>query len=242
MKIWSWRHAIQKADLPSTTKLVLFNLSVHMNDAGESCYPSTGKQAQDTGLSERSVCTHLDKAADAGFIEKKRHGYGGQKWARNEYFATYPKGTEPDAKALNLFPKGTEPDDKKALNDVQSNSSEELSSSNIKEDTNVSSKKSYPDDFEYWWSIFPRQRRGSKTKAFTAWKSVTKENNPEDIINGTEQYATSDEVKRGYAKGATAWLNDHRWTVNYRPAESKLQKSSDLAMDIVNRFNDNPWE
>lgn len=130
LQVWSWRHAIQKSSIPSTTKLVLFNLSVYMNDAGEGCYPSTQKQAEDTGLSERSICTHLDLAEQHGFISVKKHGYGGQKWARNEYFAQYPKGTEPDAKALNLTTKGTEPDDKKALKEVQSNSSEELSSNN----------------------------------------------------------------------------------------------------------------
>lgn len=121
-KVWSWRQAVQKADIQSTTKLVLLNLSIYMNELGGSCFPSTATQAKDTGLSERSICSHLEKAVDAGFIEKKKHGFAGQKWARNEYYATYPKGTELDVKALNEVHKGTEPNDKKALNEVQSNS------------------------------------------------------------------------------------------------------------------------
>jgi len=124
VKVWSWRHAVQRAKLAPTTKLVLLNLSIEMNDVGESCFPSTAKQARDTGLSERSVCTHLEIAVEAGFITKKFHGYGSQRWARHEYQARYPKGTE-----LGSVPRkegteggsaeGTEPDDKKALKDVQ---------------------------------------------------------------------------------------------------------------------------
>lgn len=125
MNVWSWQQAIQKSRLSSTTKLVLFNLSCYINAVGEGCYPSTKRQAAETGLSERSICTHLAIAKEQGFIEIKKHGFAGQEWARNEYYVTFPKGTELGSarheKALNVVPKGTEPDDKKALKEVQSN-------------------------------------------------------------------------------------------------------------------------
>jgi len=127
IKVWSWRSAIQKSNLGSTTKLVLLNLSIYMNELGQGCFPSVKTQAMDTGLSEKSICTHIDKAAVAGYINKGHHGFSGQGWSRHEYVATYPEGTElgstPLEKALNVVPEGTEPDDKKALNVVQSNSS-----------------------------------------------------------------------------------------------------------------------
>lgn len=135
MKVWSWRNAIQRAQLAPFTKLVLLNLSVYMNDLGESCYPTTSQQAADTGMSERSVCTHLQLATDAGFLAKSVHGFGGQGWKRNEYSAVMPpgfeigKGTErgsarsaknkPEQNGAKN-PEGTErgsaPSDKKALN------------------------------------------------------------------------------------------------------------------------------
>lgn len=122
VKVWSWRDSIRQSNIHSTTKLVLYNLSIYMNEAGDGCFPSTKTQSNDTGLSERTICTHLQKACDSGFITKSVHGYSGQGWARNEYIASYPKGTEPNTKALNLMTKGTEPNDKKALKEVQSNS------------------------------------------------------------------------------------------------------------------------
>ncbi|MBM6427871.1 helix-turn-helix domain-containing protein [Burkholderia contaminans] len=162
MKPWTWRHAIINSELPPTTRHVLLTLSCHVNDAGEPAYPSTALLAAETGLSERAVVTHLRDAAGLGWLTVEKHGYGGQRWARNQYYPRLPdgfelverdvkrteagsvpqktghktkalndvqqpvdKGTEagsvPQEKALNVVPEGTEPNDRKALNDVQSN-------------------------------------------------------------------------------------------------------------------------
>jgi len=133
VEVWSWRQAVQRSALKPTTKLVLLNLSIYMNEAGECCYPTTRQQALDTGLSERAVCTHLVLAVEAGLLEKARHGFGGQGWARNEYMARLPDGFQfgkraergsarSRGKALNVVPEGTERRDVKALNEVQCNS------------------------------------------------------------------------------------------------------------------------
>lgn len=133
VEVWSWRQAVQRSALKPTTKLVLLNLSIYMNEVGECCYPTTRQQALDTGLSERAVCTHLVLAVEAGLLEKARHGFGGQGWARNEYMARLPdgfqfgkraeRGSAPSrGKALNVVPEGTERRDVKALNVVQCNS------------------------------------------------------------------------------------------------------------------------
>lgn len=146
MKIWSWRQAVQKSGLPSTTKLILLNLSVYMNDAGDCCYPSIRQQAEDTGLSARAVCEHLGRAVEAGFLEKSKHGFGGQSWARNEYQAALPEGvslgkgvnpastpshekaftedTHVAGKVCTQGQRGVYPDDKKVLTQGQTNSPE----------------------------------------------------------------------------------------------------------------------
>ncbi|HHL4081267.1 helix-turn-helix domain-containing protein [Burkholderia sola] len=94
MKPWTWRHAILNSNLPSTTRHVLLTLSCHVNDAGEDAYPSTKTLARESGLSEKSVCTHLGIAREAGWFIVKKHGYGGQKWARNQYYPRIPEGLE----------------------------------------------------------------------------------------------------------------------------------------------------
>jgi hypothetical protein len=94
-----------------------------MNDMGEGCYPSTKRITELASLSERSVCTHIEEARQAGWIFSQVHGFSAQGWARNEYRPAWPKGTELGAgleKGTEPHAEGTEPDDIKALKEVQS--------------------------------------------------------------------------------------------------------------------------
>lgn len=87
---YTWRHAVVRSNLSATTKLVLHTLGCHMNDVGESCFPSIELLCKESSLSKRAVISHLDIAEKAGFLQKAKHGFGGQRWARNEYKATFP--------------------------------------------------------------------------------------------------------------------------------------------------------
>lgn len=95
--LFPWRSQILKSDLQPTTRLVLLTLSCHMNDAGESCYPSVERLVKETGLTKRTVITHLQIAKDLGWIGSRKHGFAGQAWARNEYYISWPKGGEIDS-------------------------------------------------------------------------------------------------------------------------------------------------
>ena len=88
--IFSWRHAILKSELSPTTRLVLLTLSCHMNDAGESCFPSIATLVEETGLSRSSVIAHIKLAKGAGWIRVGLHGFGGQKWKSHEYTSAIP--------------------------------------------------------------------------------------------------------------------------------------------------------
>ena len=82
-------------------------------------------------------------------------------------------------------------------------------------------EKPYLDSFEEFWRIYPKQRAGSKEKAYKAFCKAIKEGRatPEKIIQATRYYSNSDEVKRGFAKGCAAWLNDDRFNNNYTKQE-----------------------
>ncbi len=87
---FTWRGAILKSGLAPTTRHVLLTLGCHMNDVGESCYPSIDLLCEETGLSNRAVITHLHKASEAGWIEISRHGFGDSRYWRNEYKIRWP--------------------------------------------------------------------------------------------------------------------------------------------------------
>lgn len=73
--LFTWRSAIAESALPPTSKLVAFALSLHMNERGESCFPSQPTLARETSLSERAVREHLLSLNQQGWIARtKRRG------------------------------------------------------------------------------------------------------------------------------------------------------------------------
>jgi|GEM_PF-5191686 len=89
-RAWSWRHAVTQSELPPTTRHVLLTLSIFMDETGASCFPSVEDLVAATGLSKRAVLTHLTAACDGGWLERRRHGFRGQKWRRLEYEPLWP--------------------------------------------------------------------------------------------------------------------------------------------------------
>jgi hypothetical protein len=75
--------------------------------------------------------------------------------------------------------------------------------------------------FNQFWSVYPKQRAGSREKAYKAFcKAIeNKRATANQIISSCKAYAESEEVKRGFAKGCAAWLNDDRFNTNYETVE-----------------------
>lgn len=139
--LFKWRNALASENGPAaTTRHVLLTLSLHMDAYGGSCFPSTKLLAEETGLSERTVCTHLEKASKAGWIEKCIRDLNVRGWKRHKYQAMIPppfeidgteRGSAPNEKIVS-FPvcgtepdaQGTESDNTEALKEVQSSTSD----------------------------------------------------------------------------------------------------------------------
>jgi hypothetical protein len=109
---FSWRQAVLESNLQATTRHVLLTLGCHMNDVGESCFPSIETLCHETGLSNKTVIEHIKVAKEAGFISVNRAHKTGKEWARNEYRIQWPETVEngsvaatPPEKAVNLAPK-----------------------------------------------------------------------------------------------------------------------------------------
>lgn len=154
--MFSWRKAILKSDLPPTTRHVLLTLACHMNDAGESCFPSIKLLCEETGLSNRAVITHLQNATELGWITVGKHGFAGQRWASHEYRPAWPYHLRNAAdllekavnvvhnvkekvvnevhdlseKVVNVVPEGSERSDEKAVNVVHTSNPGSNSKSN----------------------------------------------------------------------------------------------------------------
>lgn len=95
--------------------------------------------------------------------------------------------------------------------------------------------------FNDFWRVYPKDRAGNKAKAFQAYKKALKEGRAsscDEINQAAEVYARSDEVKRGFAKGAAAWLNDDRFKSKYKTEDGKgLDGLTDFQRDVINSMN-----
>jgi len=90
LNFFTWRSAILKSDLQSTTKLVLLVISTYMDDHGGGAFPSTRTIANDASLSQKAVLTHVEKAQEAGFLIVFKKKQRGQDWALNHYKIAFP--------------------------------------------------------------------------------------------------------------------------------------------------------
>lgn len=94
MPVWTWRDAIRQASVPPLTKLVLYSIANYLSDVGAGCFPGGECLVADSGMSQRSVTTHLQIAADAGLLViEKRRSQGGQH-LRNHYLPKFPDVAE----------------------------------------------------------------------------------------------------------------------------------------------------
>lgn len=84
--------------------------------------------------------------------------------------------------------------------------------------------------FDTFWQVYPKQRAGSKQKAFKAFEKALQRDGFENIFKGVTAYSQSEEVKKGFAKGCEAWLNDDRWNSHYK--SEKQQSARPQITDI----------
>ncbi len=109
-KLFKWRLAVASKLGPKspTTRHILLTISLHMDVAGSQCFPSTDTIAEETGLSRRTVCIHLEKAVAEGWISKGVRGMGVKGWWRHSYQAEFPAKVV--SEAPNLITQGCESD------------------------------------------------------------------------------------------------------------------------------------
>lgn len=106
--VFQWRSAITSSDLPSTTRLVLFAISLYMNGKGEKAFPSQARLASDCGLSDRSVRDQIKRAEADGFIGKSKTKSKNTKHVFTQYEPFIPAGivVEPPEGGSGLTGKG----------------------------------------------------------------------------------------------------------------------------------------
>ena len=94
-------------------------------------------------------------------------------------------------------------------------------------------------NFDEFWKHYPKQRAGSKEKALKAYLKVLKEKRAtvEQLFNSVVVYSQSEEVKRGFAKGCQAWLNDDRFLSDYTTQkQTKAQQTDEKNLEYLKQL------
>lgn len=204
-QFFSWRTAVLKSGLPATTRHVLLTLACHMNDAGESCYPSIALLVEETGLSKQTVITHLDKAESEGWIAVEQHGFRGQKWKRNEYKMAWPDNAEGGQPVRPPYEEGGQPNHKKVVKEVDPSTSLSTSKNRCHDQT-VSAPD--PDPIAHDPVNFDGVRWQVDEAVFDQWI--------ESYANGRTHLDTEDWIEAELSK-ASVWLqaNPRKRKKNY---------------------------
>jgi hypothetical protein len=90
---WNWRMIVGSPNGPagSATRLTGHTLALHMHPDGEGAYPSQATIAAESGLSERSVRTHIRLLERGHWLRIYQKSRPGKAWFVHEYVATIPQ-------------------------------------------------------------------------------------------------------------------------------------------------------
>lgn len=176
-------------------------------------------------ISKVSTFSVLKKLCEKGLIEKIEKTINGVKLC--DYKALYP------IKKLN-----------KGSKETLSGGSKETLYHNIDIYNNKDNIDIYmcenEKNFNEFWTYYPKQRAGSKDKAYKSYLKVIKEKRAthEQLIRSVIAYGKSDEVARGYAKGCSAWLNDDRFLSEYRTTQkqTKAQQTDEKNLEYLKQL------
>jgi hypothetical protein len=72
----------------------------------------------------------------------------------------------------------------------------------------------YTKEYLAFWEVYPKRANDSKSSGFKAWQKI-KDKDIASIMKAVEKYKSYTEVRNGYNKGASVWLNQRMWeTIN----------------------------
>jgi DNA-binding transcriptional regulator YhcF (GntR family) len=99
-RLFTWRGDIVDSDLPPTSRHVALTLSLHMNERGDSCFPSLMTLAAETGLSKSTVAEHLARLEREGWLVRQTGGGrsrdGDGRGRSTRYITNNPNVNRPD--------------------------------------------------------------------------------------------------------------------------------------------------
>lgn len=201
--------------------------------AGDTAFPGMDKICSDLGVSRQRLERHRKALVEKGYITINKIKDNKGRFDRNEYRINkelVPMLQNPTMDEPTMDEPTT--DNVTTNNNTFNNNSFNNTNSNINTHT-----QQLADDFETFWSIYPK--KVDKKKAFDKFKVKLKKHDFDTILKGAASYAKVMQLNntdKQYIKGAAVFLNNE----NYLDDQSELLKTNVQANNKTQIFN--PWE
>lgn len=202
---------VRYAKITAGAKLLYAEISCLSNKYGF-CYAKNRYFAELYNVTTKTISGWIGELVDNGFIESEIVYKKGSKEVAGRVLTLK---FEPIAKKEGAsMEKNVIPPMEKNVKD--NNTSNNNTSNNTKE--NIILTNNIKENFDEFWSLYPKDRIGNKAKAYSAFCKVIKEKRAtiDKLLASVKSYARSEEVHKGFAKGCAAWLNDDRFNQNYK--------------------------
>ena len=227
--------------LTASARSVLMALSSRANEAGE-CWPSLATLAQDAKVSNRTCVYAIKQLVECGYISKEqrndkklghtsnkyrilfdREGKGETAAQGSDYSAQglckiAPPPYALDAQGLCKIAPRSKDNEVKTI-EVEKGKEPPISPKGGEAEKPKTSKRyEYSDEFETFWSIYPR--KDSKRRALTAFNNALERATLEEICAGAARYANDPNRVAQYTKMPATWLNGDCWLDQALPARN----------------------
>lgn len=219
-RLFDWRAAIVESSLPPSTRLVALVLSLHMNRAGESCFPGTPLLVQQTGLSRSGVLKHVRELERLGWVRSAPEPGRGRP---NSYVATFPEAVVAAivAQAQTVHQVDTST---KRPPTVHQPSTEPPAPNGVEGVRPGGREDVEPPDFATAWEAYPK-RAGTNSRADAVRQYGARRREgvaAEDLLAGVQRYAAyiraKGDERTEYVMGAARFFGRGRhWEEPWEP-------------------------
>jgi hypothetical protein len=198
-------------------RLVLLAIADHQGEIG--AWPSIATLARMVNASERSVQRDIQELVDLGelTVEVQNAPSRGQ-YKSNLYWVTVAGVTDSQSGVTEMSSGVTESTSGVTAVDVLT-LKEPLLKPNKKHAQPAVERMSFEDDFQKFWSVYPR--KVGKGAAFKAFIKALKRVELATMIEGARRYAQDPNRVPAFTAHASSWLNADRWDDELLPERPK---------------------
>jgi hypothetical protein len=268
---WDAERAVKVSDLPAPSRLLVLTLLTRVSSGTLTIpveyAPSLTTLSSETGLSRAGVTKHLNLLEVRGWLERQRPGTREalKRQARTGYRICPPVHLVDQSTSWTSPPHGLPHEESQVaagppdglVHDVDGGSPrrglnpkygpKSSPTERTKGGTGGSSRRPKTDDehpkfAEFYDRAYPlKKARGAARVAFN--RAVAKVEDPQVLIDAAWRYRDDPQVKRGFIKHPSTWLNQECWSDDVAPAPGFAATGTDgvPGHGPRARVNDTDW-